>query len=264
MDPWDLNALCQLQLTTIHWTFPIMFATLLLAHFGQAQYTGFFGHPSSGLCLTSTGPTVNSAVQLQACTDGNQLQSWIWAGDSYLKSVGGASLCFAPQSVTSGAPLFILACSTLVPKFKWKEKDGPDSSLILMNNGDDSYCLSVENTAPGSAVIMSKCDASAIQNWVQGIPGGNIVPPDVPPHGLSWGTIALIALFGLALVYLLAGCIFQRKVKGVSSLRESFPNHELWMDLPKLVKDGALFTVRKIRDCFARCRGKPTADYETI
>jgi hypothetical protein len=245
----------------------LMIVALLLVYFVEAQYTGFFGHPDSGLCLAVSCAQVNCLGEITVCTVGNDLQTWSLApqggsGGYLMKSVGGGQTCIAPLSPTSGSPLEIYACGVL-PKFKWTETDGPAESLILMNEADPTLCLSVEANAPGSAAILVTCDGTVSQQWVQGIPGGDIVPPD-RPKGLSWGTIVLIAVFSFGLVYLGVGCIFQRKVKGVSSLRESFPNHELWMGLPKLVKDGALFTTRKIRDCFARCRGKPAADYETI
>lgn len=63
--------------------------------------------------------------------------------------------------------------------------------------------------------------------------------------GLSGGSIFLIIFFVGFFVYFAAGVGFKagvRKARGV----EMVPNFEFWTSLPGLVKDGALFVVRKI------------------
>jgi hypothetical protein len=63
--------------------------------------------------------------------------------------------------------------------------------------------------------------------------------------GLSGGSIFLILLLVLAVVYLVAGILFN-KFKRQATGVELIPNVGFWTSLPGLVKDGALFIVHKI------------------
>jgi len=63
--------------------------------------------------------------------------------------------------------------------------------------------------------------------------------------GMSGGTIFLIMVIVGAVVYIVAGCIYNRARKGTTGVRESCPQNEFWCDLPGLMKDGCLFTKSK-------------------
>jgi len=76
---------------------------------------------------------------------------------------------------------------------------------------------------------------------------------------LSGGSIFLIILVVLIPVYVIAGCIYKRQVKGTSGT-ESCPNVDFWRDLPSLIGDGFKFTWRK---CLGLC-GKGGDAYDTM
>jgi len=73
--------------------------------------------------------------------------------------------------------------------------------------------------------------------------GGGSGPP---AKGLSGGSVFLIILIVVLFLYIVAGCIYQRKKKGASGV-ESCPNIEFWRGLPVLVKEGFSFTWTKLR-----------------
>jgi len=64
--------------------------------------------------------------------------------------------------------------------------------------------------------------------------------------GLSGGWVFIIILIVCIFVYIVAGCVYQRKKKGASGV-ESVPNIEFWRGLPGLVKEGFSFTWTKLR-----------------
>jgi len=64
--------------------------------------------------------------------------------------------------------------------------------------------------------------------------------------GLSGGWVFIIILIVVLFVYIVAGCVYQRKKKGATGV-ESFPNIEFWRGLPGLVKEGFSFTWTKLR-----------------
>jgi len=66
--------------------------------------------------------------------------------------------------------------------------------------------------------------------------------------GLSGGSILLIILFPLIVVYIIGGFVFNVKYKGLPFNKDAFPHIEFWSSIPGLVKDGVLFTVSKVRD----------------
>jgi hypothetical protein len=63
--------------------------------------------------------------------------------------------------------------------------------------------------------------------------------------GLSGGTIFLLALLVLCILYLIVGILIN-KFSRMKSGREVVPNVEFWVSLPGLVVDGAKFSVHKI------------------
>lgn len=74
--------------------------------------------------------------------------------------------------------------------------------------------------------------------------------------GLSGGSICLIILSVLIIVYFVGGFIFLKFARGAEG-KEAIPNYEFWSDLPSLCKDGLMFIVNKIR-------GGGSGGYETV
>ncbi|KNC47220.1 uncharacterized protein AMSG_03648 [Thecamonas trahens ATCC 50062] len=63
--------------------------------------------------------------------------------------------------------------------------------------------------------------------------------------GLSLGSIILIIMLCLTIVYIGAGMAYNFQMKGLRGV-EMFPNLGFWKSFPGLVKDGVLFTYAKI------------------
>jgi len=55
----------------------------------------------------------------------------------------------------------------------------------------------------------------------------------------------VITVLIIAVLYLIIGAAVQFKVKGARGL-ELIPNLEFWKDLPFLMKDGCVYTFRKL------------------
>ncbi|XP_025095147.1 uncharacterized protein LOC112564505 isoform X2 [Pomacea canaliculata] len=60
--------------------------------------------------------------------------------------------------------------------------------------------------------------------------------------GLSGGSVVLIVLVAMLLVYIVGGVVFQVGVRKASG-KEIIPNYTWWSSLPALIKDGMKFTV---------------------
>jgi len=80
-------------------------------------------------------------------------------------------------------------------------------------------------------------------------PGGN--------KGLSAGSIILIVLLCLVVVYIVAGVLVNRFLRHQQGL-DLIPQKEFWFGLPFLVKDGFMFIINKVRG-----RGAGTT-YQTV
>nr|XP_058944985.1 uncharacterized protein LOC131773037 [Pocillopora verrucosa] len=78
--------------------------------------------------------------------------------------------------------------------------------------------------------------------------------------GLSTGSILLIVFFPLVLIYFIAGLLYNKIHKGVSSFPEMIPNHSFWGDVPFLVKDGCVFTFQGMAGCCKRVSMKVKGD----
>jgi hypothetical protein len=63
--------------------------------------------------------------------------------------------------------------------------------------------------------------------------------------GLSPGSIMLIIILCLIVVYVVAGILFNKFKRGLNGI-EMIPNVEFWISIPGLVKDGVMFLVGKI------------------
>jgi len=68
----------------------------------------------------------------------------------------------------------------------------------------------------------------------------------VTSGGLSGGSILLIILLCLVVVYLVAGILFNRFKRQLTGI-ELIPNVTFWTSIPGLVKDGVMFLVNKVR-----------------
>lgn len=65
-----------------------------------------------------------------------------------------------------------------------------------------------------------------------------------PKKGVSGGDVILIIFFcGVLLPYLVFGALFMKYRRGASGL-DLIPNREFWMEVPGLIKDGFMFTIR--------------------
>jgi len=83
--------------------------------------------------------------------------------------------------------------------------------------------------------------------------GGKKKDKDDGP-AISGGWIFIIILSGLTVLYFVGGAIYNKFVQHKEGI-EIIPNVEFWMSLPGLVKDGFLFTYRKIAGLFGRHGG---------
>jgi len=72
-------------------------------------------------------------------------------------------------------------------------------------------------------------------------------PVTVGAGGISPGSIILIILVCLIVIYLVAGLIFNKFKRGLNGI-ELIPNVTFWTSIPGLVKDGVMFIVNKVRN----------------
>ena len=70
---------------------------------------------------------------------------------------------------------------------------------------------------------------------------GAVGSGSVSGGGIGAGSIILILLCVAIVVYLVAGAVFNWKVRGATFAKEMIPNNQFWFALPLLVKDGVLF-----------------------
>lgn len=67
--------------------------------------------------------------------------------------------------------------------------------------------------------------------------------------GLSGGSIFLIILLCVTVVYVIAGCVYNVKRNQTPLGCASCPNKDFWFAIPGLAKAGCAFTVLKIKGC---------------
>ncbi len=91
-------------------------------------------------------------------------------------------------------------------------------------------------------------------------PGPNNPSPSHDNSGLSGGWIFCIILFTAVPTYFAIGCGLNYR-KGSRSCSELTPNYTFWSAIPLLMKDGAVFTWRKLRGL---CGAKNSGSYETL
>jgi len=130
---------------------------------------------------------------------------------------------------------------------------------VTYANGDN---CGAGNPPQKNGVINFFCNPNAGRGYVNGTVAEsptciftmNVVTSHVCPggagspggKGLSGGWIFIIILIVVLFLYIVAGCVYQRKKKGASGM-ESCPNIEFWRGLPVLVKEGFTFTWTKLR-----------------
>ncbi|KAL3316872.1 hypothetical protein Ciccas_004485 [Cichlidogyrus casuarinus] len=72
-------------------------------------------------------------------------------------------------------------------------------------------------------------------------------PPSSTNKGnLSIGSIILITVFVLLIVYIIVGFVYNAKVRSLGMTAQSFPNLRTWSNLKDLTKEGFVFTKNKI------------------
>jgi hypothetical protein len=73
--------------------------------------------------------------------------------------------------------------------------------------------------------------------------------------GTSGGTVFLIILIVIIPVYIIGGCLFMRYQRGTVTMKESCPHFEFWSTIPGLIKDGCIFTGKKLKEGYQRLSG---------
>jgi len=127
-------------------------------------------------------------------------------------------------------------------KITFQCQQGEPGGAYTVTNSPGTPCLYALNF-PTQCACPSGCDSG----------------PSSSSGGLSGGTIFLIILIVVIPVYIAAGCIYKRQRMGTVGC-ESCPNVDFWRDLPRLVKEGCVFTFTKIRSC---CKGG-SSSYENV
>mmetsp|Transcript_10011 Transcript_10011/g.11388 ORF Transcript_10011/g.11388 Transcript_10011/m.11388 type:complete len:261 (-) Transcript_10011:120-902(-) len=74
--------------------------------------------------------------------------------------------------------------------------------------------------------------------------------------GMSGGSVLLILVFVFVPLYIVAGCVYNRRQKGTTGMLESCPQNEMWMAFPSLVKDGCTYSLVNTKAFIAWARGK--------
>jgi len=77
---------------------------------------------------------------------------------------------------------------------------------------------------------------------------------DFGDDGMSTGSILLLILFLLVVIYLVGGVLYLYVIRGARGI-EMIPNYEFWTELPGLIRDGVLFL---LNGC------KPHVQYDKI
>jgi len=80
---------------------------------------------------------------------------------------------------------------------------------------------------------------------------------------LSGGWVFCILVFVCFPVYFAAGCGWNY-YKGARGITEMTPQYAFWSSIPGLMKDGALFSIRKIRGLCGSTAAKTGGGYETL
>jgi len=94
-----------------------------------------------------------------------------------------------------------------------------------------------------------------------GGPGPGPNPDGGKKSGVSVGTIFLIVTLVVAVLYVVLGCVYQRKKNETTTMKESCPNHTFWFALPGLVKDGCKYTFHMIK---SGCKSGTSQTYEEL
>jgi len=175
------------------------------------------------------------------------------------KCITGQSTMCQSSGPTNGANLG--SCTTPATgspvQPRWElNSTSPLSVKVTYLNGDS---CSNGNVPTKLGIVVFTCDPKAGRGYVVGtvtesppcvftmnIVTSHICPGGGSSSGLSGGWVFIIILIVCIFLYIVAGCVYQRKKKGASGM-ESFPNIEFWRGLPGLVKEGFSFTWTKLR-----------------
>lgn len=163
-----------------------------------------------------------------------------------------------------GKHLSTLASTSNIPTYTLLNEGGAQSGLKYVARSGDT-CRG--GFAPRVMTIEMPCDPSAgygelrVKNdrgasctepgYVFDFPTACSCPGGCGPMiGGGWKFI-LFLIVGF-IVYVSLGCIYNRKKNETSFGMESFPNKPFWRDFPNLVKDGCVFSHKKILEFKAR------------
>lgn len=204
--------------------------TYLLDMCGTSTTTCADGTPTSGMTVQTDGAT-GCYVLAEWTPSTMEISNADANGITLTFANGDAALCgYARTTVLN------IACdmSTLAP-----------SSFTIDESVPCQYTLSMKSKAGcGVSGPIDPVDPSA------GGGGG--------PSGASGGfsTIFIAATVSSAVVYMVAGIMYQVKVKKMTPwTKESMPNREFWSDLPSLVKDGNVYAYQTSKSLLLKARG---------
>jgi len=174
----------------------------------------------------------------------------------------------SPIACTSGVPPKAVACQKSIDgQFIYTLGDQQQPKLSL-DNGDLNFEWSTSSSSRKTSVLC-KCGKSTSLTFIREGSGSSTYYFSLTAKacctdgsggggggGLSFGSILLIIGFTLAIVYAIAGVMFQKFVRK-SEGKDLIPNAEFWTSLPGLTKDGVMFGVSKIR-------GSKGSNYDSI
>lgn len=203
----------------------------LIAFCCAQQFTGYVQSASNGLCLVSPSCSdPGCVIGLRDCD--SQPDTFVWDATTNFLKDATVNFCIAPLNVQDTANIVLFECKSNLPGLKWSRTPGEVRFRSYLTS---SLCLGTKSVP---TVGLYQCDDSPSQSWV-------LVQPDSKGGhlGLSGGSIFLIFIVSLLAVYLLIGCYFQRKHKGVTGW-ESIPHYQHWANLRELVLDGCRYSGR--------------------
>jgi len=118
---------------------------------------------------------------------------------------------------------------------------------VQFNGGDGGRTMEIDFVcAAGSGVGSPQLTGENPKNHYVFTWGTQYVCSSSGSGGLSGGSIFLILLLCLAVVYIVVGVLFNKFKKQATGI-ELIPNVEFWTSIPGLVRDGFMLIINKIR-----------------
>ncbi|XP_011149025.1 cation-dependent mannose-6-phosphate receptor [Harpegnathos saltator] len=128
-----------------------------------------------------------------------------------------------------------------------------DTQMKLLNSGNNEFPVFEIHHNNVTSIINILCVTDSDINFTIGKISHdtekyyfNLVSPygckkEPQYRGLSTGSVLVILFFTFAGMYLIAGAIILKTLRGATGW-EMLPNHDFWCELPSLVRDGVVFT----------------------